>query len=151
MNSWRISPVLLLLVVAGCTVGIKLEEFKPAQGPHGVQMEVSLNGEPIRGNDVVGELLAVQADGVLLLVPEFSGRPQAATTIVLVPYWMMKTANLEQMGKAKVESQGEEMNKVYLDRLRMVSRFPQGLSDELLAPLLANYDQESLVSPFREE
>ena len=64
---------------------------------------------------------------------------------------MMKTANLEQMGKAKVESQGEEMNKVYLDRLRMVSRFPQGLSDELLEPLLANYDQESLVSPFREE
>jgi hypothetical protein len=64
---------------------------------------------------------------------------------------MMDRAKLEQMGSAKLESQGEEGNEVYLTRLRMVSRFPQGLSDELLAELLTEIGQEELEGPHRTE
>ena len=151
MSVRQLTVLFIALSLAGCTVGIKLEEFKPAQGPEGVMMELTLNGEPRRGNDVGGELLAVRPDGVLLNVPEYAARPEAATTIVLVPFWMMKQAKLEQMGRVKVESQGEEMNKIYLDRLRLVSRFPQGLSDELLADLLAHSNQKDVMTPHRDE
>lgn len=114
-------------------------------------MEVKLNGDVIEGGKVVGELLAVRTDGVLLNVAGYQDNAKDDNRVVLVPYWMMNTARLEQMGRARIESQGEEMNEVYLNRLRLVSRFPQGLSDELLTELMSRQGQEKLEVPQRLE
>jgi len=143
--------VMLFLAIAGCSTSIEVKKFKPAQGPQGIQMELTLNGNVIDGNKIEGELLAVQADGVILNVTDYPNSESAANTLVLVPFWMMDRAKLEQMGSAKVESQGEEANKVYLARLRLVSRFPQGLSDELLTDLLTEMGQENVAVPHRTE
>ncbi len=139
------------LAMAGCSTSVEVKDFKPAQGPQGIQMELSLNGNVIDGDKIDGELLAVRGDGVLLNVADYPGSVGAANTVVLIPFWMMDRAKLEQMGSAKVESQGEEGNEVYLARLRMVSRFPQGLSDELLAKLLTQTGQEKVEVPHRTE
>lgn len=141
--------LLLVLSIAGCSVGVKVEDFEPAQGPHGVQMELKLNGNVIDGNKISGELLAVREDGVLLNVIDHPDYPNATGRIVLIPFWMMNTAELEQMGRVKVASQGKEMDEVYLNRLRLVARFPQGLSDELLAVLLAELGQDQVEVPHR--
>ena len=151
MSTQSIVASLVVLLISSCTVGPELSEFKPAHGPQGALMEITLKGKPIRGNDIAGELLALQADGVLLNVSLFPPRPDAARTVVMVPYEMMKYARLEQMGRVKVESKGEEQDKIYKERLRLVSRFPQGLSDHLLGKLLAHAGQDDVVVPFREE
>jgi hypothetical protein len=139
------------LLIGACSSGIEVADFKPAQGPEGVHMEVKLNGDVIEGGKVVGELLAVRTDGVLLNVAGYQDNAKDDNRVVLVPYWMMNTARLEQMGRARIESQGEEMNEVYLNRLRLVSRFPQGLSDELLTELMSRQGQEKLEVPQRLE
>jgi hypothetical protein len=135
---------------AGST-SVEVKDFKPAQDPQGIQMELSLHGNVIDGDKIDGELLAAGGDGVLLDVADYPGSAGSASTVVLIPFWMMDRAKLEQMGSAKLESQGEEGNEVYLTRLRMVSRFPQGLSDELLAELLTEIGQEELEVPHRTE
>jgi hypothetical protein len=139
------------LLIGACSTGIEVADFKPAQGPEGVRMEIKLNGDVIEGGKVAGELLAVRADGVLLNVVGYRDNAKDVSRVVLVPYWMMNTARLEQMGRARVESQGEEMNEVHLNRLRLVSRFPQGLSDELLTELMNSLGQEKLEVPQRLE
>ena len=143
--------LVLFLATAACSTSVEVKNFKPAQKPHGIQMELTLNGDVIDGNKVEGELLAVRPDGVLLNVPEYADSERAENTLVLIPFWMMDRAKLEQMGSAKVESQGEEANKVYLARLRLVSRFPQGLSDNLLTELLTEMGQDKVEVPHRTE
>lgn len=142
---------LLLLIITGCSTSVEVKDFKPAQNPQGIEMELSLNGDVLDGQKVKGELLAVRDDGVLLNVADYPDSAGAGNTIVLIPFWMMDRAKLEQMGSAKVESQGEEANKMYLARLRLVSRFTQGLSDELLAELLMKMGQEEVVVPHKTE
>lgn len=139
-----------LVLVCGCSTGIEVDDFKPAQGPAGVQMELKLNGNVIDGNKIEGELLALRPDGILLSVNGYMGRDSSARSVVLIPFWMMNTVALEQMGKARVESQGEQ-NEIVLNRLRLVSRYPQGMSDELLTNLMSAYGQEELQVPSRDQ
>ena len=142
---------LVISVLLGCSTSVEVKNFKPAQNPQGVHMELKLNGNVIDGNKISGELLAVRDDGVLVNVDDYLGSGEATNTVVLIPFWMMDTAKLEQMGSAKVESQGEEKNRLYLDRLRLVSRYPQGLSDNLLSVLLSSMGQDQVEVPSREE
>jgi hypothetical protein len=141
----------LVLLFCGCSTGIEVAEFKPAQQPEGVHMEMKLNGDVIDGNKIEGELLAVRADGVLLNVFGYLDHDNDVRRVVLIPFWMMDTVTLEQMGRAKVESQGEEQNKIYLERLRLVSRFPQGMSDQILRELMDGYSQDKLDTPHKIE
>lgn len=151
MKTLLSSGLLFLLATAACSTSVAVKDFKPAQHPQGIQMELLLNGNVIDGNKIDGELLAVRGDGVLLNVADYPGSTLSGNTVVLIPFWMMDTAKLEQMGRAKVESQGEEKNKLYLDRLRLLSRFPQGLSDDLLAELLQRVGQEEVEVPRKKE
>ena len=147
---WLWPPGLMfVLAAAGCSTSVAVKDFKPAQSPHGINMELTLNGNVIDGNKISGELLAVRGDGVLLSVEDYLDSGSKKEWVGLIPFWMMDTAKLEQMGSAKVESQGEEKNKLYLDRLRLLSRFPQGLSDDLLAELLTIMGQEEVEVPHR--
>ncbi len=47
--------LLLMLLIAGCSVGVKIDNFKPAQGPQGVHIELQLEGKAIRGSKISGE------------------------------------------------------------------------------------------------
>lgn len=149
MNSARKLLLLLPALVAACSVGVKVEDFKPAQGLQGVHVTLQLNGDVIEGNRTAGELLAVRDDGILLETTEIPNSEVAKRRVVLIPFWMMKTATLEQMGRVRVASDGKALDEMKLNRLRLVSRFPQGLSDELLAILLAELKQDQLDVPHR--
>lgn len=138
------------LFIGACSIGVETHEFKPAQGPQGVQTELVLNKNIVDGNRIEGELLAVRADGLILNVP-YPPETRQPDRLVLVPFWMMKTARLEQMGSAKIQSRGREQDEKALDRLRLVARFPQGLSDDLLARLLAESGQAELEVPENQE
>lgn len=138
-------------LATGCSTSVEVNNFKPAQGPQGVHIELKLNGDVIDGDKVAGELLAVREDGLILSAEKYAASARKTNTIVLIPYWMMNHAKLDQMGGSKIESHGKEQNAAYLEKLRLVARFPQGLSDELLAALLRAMQQEKLETPHRTE
>ena len=104
------------LVSAGCHLGAGVKQFAPAHGPQGVSVEV-LAGS----GRIAGELLELRDSGLLLLAAKGNG---AGTRVVLAPF------NSDQ---APVGAPRE--------RLRQVSRFPQGLSEELLHRLLEQSGQ----------
>jgi hypothetical protein len=133
-----------MLLVAACSVGLQIEDFKPAQGPQGVQIELKLEGNGIRGTKISGELLAVRADRILLNVIDNPDSPNATSRVVLIPYSLIQTLDPEQMGRMSFRSQRNEMDDDRLNRLRLVARFPQGLSDEMLAVLLADLGQDQV-------
>ena len=147
---------LLMLLIAGCSVGVKIDNFKPAQGPQGVHIELQLEGKAIRGSKISGELLAVRADRILLNVIDNPDSPNATSRVVLIPFSLIKTVDPEQMGRMRfrshrldvslgnVDRRREEMSEDHLNRLRLVARFPQGLSDEMLAVLLADLGQDQV-------
>lgn len=152
MNVQPAGLVLIGLSIAGCaTVGVEVDEFKPAQGPQGVHMELKLNGDIVDGNSIEGELLAVRADGVVLNVLNHTDKAEPSARLVWVPFRMMNKARLEQMGSVRIKSQGQAMDEKNLNKLRLVARFPQGLSDELLATLLAESGQAQIEVPQRQE
>ena len=109
-----------------------------------MHIELQLEGKAIRGSKISGELLAVRADRILLNVIDNPDSPNATSRVVLIPFSLIKTVDPEQMGRMRFRSQREEMDEDHLNRLRLVARFPQGLSDEMLAVLLADLGQDQV-------
>lgn len=138
----------LTLALAACTVGPQIHEFKPATSPNGVFMEIRLHGDIVGGKRLYGELLSARPDGLLISVVD-KNRAREVGKVTLVPYWMLDVIEPEQMGYVKVTSEGRNMDEERLKRLNAVARYPQGLSDELLAKLLAAVDQDEIERPQR--
>ena len=61
-------------------------------------------------------------------------------TVTLVPYRVLQAGRFAQVG----ELTEPPPTKDFASRLRLVSRFPQGLTPEMLARLLAAYGQSAL-------
>lgn len=144
------AQIILVLVVGlvACTVGPQIHEFKPAGGPHGVFMDIRLHGNIVGGRRLYGELLTARPSGLLLSIVD-KDRPKEVGKVTFIPYWMLDVIEPEQMGYVKVKSEGRNMDEQRLRRLNAVARYPQGLSDELLAQLLAAVDQDAVERPQR--
>jgi hypothetical protein len=133
-------PVSILLTAAGgfigfggggvISTGVKLDKFGFARIPGGARCEIQMPHRVI-----VGEFIAAQDDGIVLLreklrfiryeyivALEFGGK--------LPQYKVMRQRTL----KPDV-----------LEQIRYLSRFPQGLSPELLQKLLQAYEQTELM------
>lgn len=109
----------LLALCAGCVIGPRAMDHPMMQTGGGVPYEVRLSGPPVRS--VSGELLAVTDTGVWLLVNQS-------------PTWVPYTL---AVNGAPPDTTRE--------RLRLESRFPQGLNAEILRKLLNAYGQDSAV------
>lgn len=110
-----------------CQVGTRLGEFEPAQGPQGVQAELQLEQETVKG-----ELLAVQRHSLLILS---EGR------VMNVGFRAIERARFAQMGVRLYK--GQEPSEDQRRALQLVSRFPQGVSPQLLDQLLLAYNQSA--------
>lgn len=121
---WVYGPVLATLA---CQLGGRVDRFVPARQPAGVALTVWLRG----GATGEGELLAVQDTALVFL---------AQDTVTLVPYRVLQAGRFSQVG----ELTETPPTKDFAGRLRLVSRFPQGLTPEMLTRLLAAYGQSTL-------
>ena len=122
---WLWGPVLATLA---CSVGGRVDRFAPAHQPDGVAVTLGLRG----GRKAQGELLAVQDTALLVL---------AQDTVTLVPYNAVVSGRFSEVGELTEIPPAPD----FATRVRLVSRFPQGLSPELLARLLAAHGQSALV------
>jgi len=84
-----------------------------------------------RGGRAQGELLAVQDTALLVL---------ARDTVTLVPYRALEAGEFSQVGELRATPPTPD----FARRLQLVSRFPQGLTPDMLARLLAAHRQAAL-------
>ena len=115
----------LSMLAAACLLGTPAGKFEPARGPRGVTAELRL----VERGHLQGELLAV-AESALVV---------RTSVITVVRYQSLRVGVFRQVGT--VSFGGRAPANRDRERLRRVSRFPQGLSPELLQRLLQAYGQ----------
>jgi hypothetical protein len=128
----RLVGVLAISVVAACSVGPRLAKVKPAHEPAGATLELRIHFG--RGTQfVVGELLAVQDSGLLV---------RDSTRIVFVPNRAVLHGETVSSGGGVAFAR--KPSGAMRERLRLLSRYPGGVSADLLSKLLAAYGRDSV-------
>lgn len=138
------------ILLAGCTVGVEVEDFPPAQGPAGIACKARLQQELGGRRLFEGELLAVREDGIVLRLYKDDPVETGGQRLIVVPFWLLKSLWLADVGSFR-RSSSEEVNELRLDRLRLLSRFPQGLTPEIERALLDGFGQDALFVPGRDD
>jgi hypothetical protein len=142
-----LAPAALAFLNA-CTFGPRLETFPPAHGPRGATaaVEASVGGVREGWVEVRGELLEVRADGLILLSAPWrdadAGPKAEGPRVVFVGYDVLREARFEAVGESL--DGGETPGADTLEKMRRLSRFPQGLPPELLEKLLLDCGQAGL-------
>ena len=125
-----------LLALNACTVGTKPQAFQPAITPRGVAttLEISGHREP-----VAGELIAVTDSALLVL----TAAPEPNLT--LIHYDRIFGGKFRQLGvRLRDQRRPDPEDR---EKLRLVSRFPQGMTPELTAAFLATLGRSQVTVP----
>jgi hypothetical protein len=126
--------VLLTLGVSACRIGSDPAKSPAATSPFGVQIAIRLR-PPSEDSPIQAELLAIRDDGYLVV---------DNTTIMLVLFGSAEEARVSDVPGMKT-LEGDPPPADRLDKARMHARYPFGLTEEQLAVLLENRNQEALV------
>jgi hypothetical protein len=114
--------------LAGCMIGPAGRSLAPAQSANGALVTVTA-----ASGDVAGELLAVQPEGMVLL----------GARVLLVPFAAVREpARVARLVRLEPNVPPTARDR---DRLRMLSRFPQGIPPDYLARLLREAGQNDLI------
>lgn len=117
----RVATMVATLVAAACSYGVTVARFAPATGPRGLSTTLTTSS----GEALEGELLEVRETGLLV---------GTERSIVYVPYSATRSVRFRDIGLTLGD--GRPPSVAQRDRLRLLSRFPQGLSPPLLRQLL---------------
>src|SRR5262245_56727017 len=119
-----------LFILTSCfRYGATADSFPPALTPKGILGDIVTNRTEYRA-----ELIEVRETGIVLL---------ALTTFRLVPYSAIRSTRFDHISASI--SNRKTPSTMVRERLRLVSRFPQGLSKELLEKLLSANTQIELA------
>lgn len=135
-----LSFVVSLALAGACHVGPQIAETSAARLPQGASVLVELTRK-VEGERVErsGELLEIRDDGVV-----FAGRSEANNQeqIIFAPWKIVYRVRATELPNiAMRQSQSSEAKNKSMEKLRIVSRYPQTLPPELMKKLLANYGQ----------
>jgi hypothetical protein len=138
-----VCAVLAAAVMAGCHVGPTTGAYGVARTASGAGVSLVVQGEHVEGEHVEGE----HVDGELLAVRDSSLLVLRSRQVLLVPYWTIISARFTNTGSGLGVNlaDGRAPTAEQAERLRLVSRFPQGVSPELEQRLLAAYGQSALI------
>lgn len=126
-----LSLVMLACLINGCSVGMTAREYRPAQAAEGVIMRVrTAQGQ------LSGELIEVRDAGIVVLVDQ---------KLRLLPYTVILSSKVDQTDSGYAISQRTVPKPDVQAHLRLLSRFPQGLTPELMRQLLDAYGQTELA------
>ena len=119
--------VLGLTLLSGCQVGTHAKNYQPATGPAGAMVNLQLQDK----SRTSGELLAVESTALLLV------RANVLTRVPLIQIRSGSAPKVSFDGRLKGNSR---------ERLRLISRYPQGVTAELEGQLLRAYGQSETGS-----
>jgi hypothetical protein len=138
--------LLLVLAISACQLGPRIDKFEQARRPEGITTTIELRHGFSDAGPLEGELLEVREHGLLLRVQE----NREDRRLAFVPYSAMEEVEFDQMN-LRVVGQQNELTEEYWPasiqdrkKLRLLSRFPQGLSTPLLEQLLAAEGQTAV-------
>jgi len=135
--------IAVAVLIGACHVGPQLDQTGIGRQPHGanVTVETTRNNNKKR-TEHDGELVDVRDDGLLIAVrTDENDDPRVA----FVPWNVIYSAKANDWsGFAMRRSQGDTQRAESIEKLRTISRFPQGLSAGLLGQLLAYYGQTTV-------
>ena len=135
MNVRQVRAIVLLLVFSAlstlpsCHYGMTVKSFPPAHTPKGVTGHVVTSRTAY-----TVELIEIRDTGIVIL---------AGPTFRFVPYSAIASSRFDGIGDSI--SNRMTPSSTVRDRLRLVSRFPQGLAPELLQTLLNANAQTELA------
>ena len=132
----RATSLLMLVILASlsnnaCTFGVTAPKYLPAQGPRGVNLHVDTSPGKFSG-----ELIEVRDAGIVVLADQ---------KLRLLPYTSILSSGIDQTASHYAISKGTIPKPEVQAHLRLLSRFPQGLTPELLRQLLGAYGQTELA------
>ena len=140
----RTTTVMVLLgcLASACTIGMSTSEFKPARSPQGIASKVSTATAQF-----TGELIEVREAALVLLADEAGagasgGRQQQ---LRLIPFAAIKKADFDQRGSDFWLADGKRPSPLLRERLRLLSRFPYGLSPAVERDLLKAHGQDGFA------
>ena len=133
----RAVGALVCLGLTSCLVGSTAGGFAPAVGPSGVHTTGLAAGAAFDG-----ELLAAEDTALVILAEQL----REGTRVWVVPYPSIQWADFDQIRSARIRK-GVRPPPTQLERLRLVSRFPQGVSSEMLERLRRVYESPVTVAP----
>ena len=118
---------LALSILTACQVGTRAKNSQPANGPAGAMVNIQLTDK----SRTSGELLAVESSSLLLL---------QADVLTRIPLSRIRSGAAPKVGfDGRLGGNSRE-------RLRLISRYPQGVSPELEGQLLRAYGQNQVNS-----
>ena len=140
-----IRPCVLLVALfhGACAFGMTTEKFVPANNPAGVRTEVSTSGGVFRG-----ELLEVRDGALIVLSNGGQDAPPGSAPkqlLRLIPFGSIVRARFDQHGSGFDIIDGRAPSGRVVERLRLLSRFPYGMSREVEAELLKVHGQTALA------
>jgi len=123
--------LLAVCICGACHYGLTVSSYPPAHSAHGAEAEIVT----VSKEHFMAELIGVRDSDIVILV---DGK------LELRPYASIKSLEIKVIGK-HFSIGGKSPSEKNRDDLRLFSRFPQGLSPELLAKLLQAYGQSELA------
>jgi hypothetical protein len=134
MTMMRVPMVLIAVGLAvlnnACSVGMTTAKYPPALGPKGVTMRV----QTAQGQ-LSGELIEVRDSGIVL----------ADQKLRLLPYAEIVSSDVEKTSTSFSIANRTAPKPAVREHLRLLSRFPYGLTPELTQQLLSAYGQTELA------
>jgi len=130
----RVPMVLIAAVLAvlnnACSVGMTTTKYPPALGPKGVTVHV----QTAQGQ-LSGELIEVRDSGIVM----------ADQKLRFLPYSEILSSDVEKTSTPFSIANRTAPKPVVREHLRLLSRFPYGLTSELTQQLLSAYGQTELA------
>lgn len=129
--------------LSACHVGPQIKDLDLAHNPEGATVEVQVLPPEGKGKlKFEGELLEIRDDGII-----FSGADEndSDDEIIFVAWSSAARVKATQFGGySAAMGRSLEWSPETKERFRLISRFPQGISSEIMDSLLAAHRQEEL-------
>ncbi|MEM8484533.1 MAG: hypothetical protein AAF564_03240 [Bacteroidota bacterium] len=135
----------LMLLCTACTIGTPESPYLSARGPSAeLKLKMGIKSKAlgkIRNQRLTHELLALQEDGVLVLVRD---------KIALIDYnallsYSFSGKKLIFRKKYQPETVRSRITGLAGGQINLLTRFPQGVSDSVMHALLRAHNQDTLI------
>ena len=139
----RVGLIFVAVSMSACHVGPQIKDLDLAHNPDGATVEVQVLAS--EGRDKLkfeGELLEIRSDGII-----FSGAAanDSADEVIFVAWRRAARVKATKFGGYSAAiGRSIEWAPETKERFRLISRFPQGISSELMDSLLVAHRQEQL-------
>ncbi|MBT8100479.1 MAG: hypothetical protein KJO82_12045 [Gammaproteobacteria bacterium] len=133
--------VLLPLLLVACHAGLQIEELTAARTPEGAFVTLEFNrASPLRALELRRvELLEVQQGG--MLISATTGTDSRARLAFVSWDELKRVSAVDFKGMRWAAGHTEKYDSSHKNKLRLISRYPQGLSETLREQLAATFGQ----------